>query len=121
MGRLLEAFREGLQEAGIQPGRGVRYPQALRRIAVDYAQEARHRGHSRRGCAENLGVSDVTLSRWIEEAGLPVPEFGETAPLREVVLTDSRLGRSLSLVTPEGFRVEGLDVAELAELLRALR
>ena len=44
MDRLLEAFREGLQEAGLQPGRGVRYPQNLREVAVDYCREAHHGG-----------------------------------------------------------------------------
>jgi len=121
MDRLLEAFREGLQEAGLQPGPGVRYPQALRDLAVHYAHESRRQGLSRRRAAEALGVSDVTLSRWIEEVSSAVSDLVETVPLREVVVTDLHPGRSLCLVTPEGIRVEGLDVATLAQLLRALR
>ena len=121
MDRLLEAFRQGLQGAGLRAGLGVRYPQALRELAVAYFHEAHRQGRSRRRAAEALGVSDVTLSRWIEEAGPDVPELVETAALREVVVTDSRPRGSLSLVTPEGYRVEGLGVAELAEVLRALR
>ena len=121
MDRLLEAFRQGLQEAGLRAGPGVRYPRALRELAVAYFHEAHHQGHSRRWTAESLGVSDVTLSRWVEETELGVPNAVGVAPLHEVVLSDSSPRGSLSLVTPEGFRIEGLSLAELAEVVRALR
>lgn len=121
MDELLEAFRQGLRESGVRPGVGIRYPEFLRELAVGYFELARRAGHSRRQVVEALGVADATLQRWDEEVGTAAVEAAESVALHEVVLTDSRPSGSLRLITPEGYRVEGLGIGELAELLRALR
>ena len=68
--------------------------------------------------AERLGVSQSTVSRWLagrsQEAGFVqvsvVTDAPEPAPAHAVPV----------LVAPGGYRVEGLDVASLADLLRRL-
>jgi hypothetical protein len=68
--------------------------------------------------AEELGIGPVTLTRWLGRSGAG----GE--PLRpvEVQREEEEPGpaSSLVVVTPSGWRIEGLRLADLTELLRAL-
>ena len=75
-------------------------------------------GHSRAQVARAVGISFPTLEAWLARPGRPgvrpvavVPERDpEPAPRSAVVL-----------VTPQGFRVEGLDGDALVAVLRALQ
>ena len=63
--------------------------------------------------ARDLGVSLVTLRRWVTRRRPP--------RFRKVELARDRSEVSGAvLVTPSGFRVEGLDIAGMAALIRAL-
>jgi hypothetical protein len=74
-------------------------------------------GKSLGSVAEELGLGPATLTRWLGRGGA-----GE--PLRpvEVQREEEAPGptSSLVVVTPSGWRIEGLRLAELAELVRAL-
>jgi len=50
-----------------------------------------------------------------------MPEDRVVGALREVVVKDSTEPLGLSIVTPEGYRIEGLDVTEVSLVLRSLR
>jgi hypothetical protein len=67
--------------------------------------------------AEELGIGSATLTRWLGKVG-----GGE--PLRPVEVQreeeEPGLASSLVVVTPSGWRIEGLRLADLTELLRAL-
>jgi len=67
--------------------------------------------------AEELGIGPATLTRWLERCGA-----GE--PLRpvEVQREEAEPGQASSLVvvTPSGWRIEGLRLVDIPELLRAL-
>ena len=65
-----------------------------------------------------LGVSRATLDRWLGEE-----PSGDSSPVREVVVREEEAGAGagLTLVTPKGFRIEGLAVADLSALVRSLR
>ena len=96
-----------------------RYPAELKAAAVDHARQAQAAGQSLASVAEDLGLSDQTLRTWVEAkpgGGLrPVvirPEPNEPPPTSTGVPV---------LVTPEGFRIEGLDLEPLTSLLRTLR
>ncbi len=102
--------------------RGVRrgaseYPDAMRRFAVEYAREAVGGGGSMFAAARDLGVSAVTLGKWLGDGDVA------TAPVfREIVVApEAAAPRALVLVTPGGMRVEGLDVEMAAALLAKLR
>lgn len=101
----------------VEAGRreGLRYPQQLRQLAVQYAAAAAE-ASSRREIASALGLSEATLIRWQRSE----PVTGCAPALHEVVVVD-QAGRSQPvLVMPSGVRVEGLSVGELVSMLEAL-
>lgn len=102
-----QAAREG---AG---GVGKRYSARLRREAVEIAGS--RPGDSQARIAADLGLHRVTLCRWL--AVEATPRF------RSVEVRDLEVStvESLVLVTPQGFRVEGLGVESLVRVLRSLR
>jgi len=85
----------------------------MRQTALAYAREAERSGRSRREVAESLCVSEATLFRWLQGAG-------DTVPLHEVVVVESRRAGAGVLVMPSGVRVEGLSLPELVSVLEAL-
>lgn len=108
-------FRSEVRRLG-GPGRGRRYPQGLRDLAVSYCSEMRVVGESLPAVAAELAVSQGTLQRWIDAADCAAVSSGQ---LREVVLTGGD-SACLAVVTPGGYRVEGLSLADATTLLRSL-
>jgi len=89
-----------------------RCPEPLRERVVGYARERRREGVSLRRTAKKLGLSESTLLRWCR-----VTE----GRLRQVrVVEPSIESTTLALVTPQGYRLEGLDAATATEVLRRL-
>lgn len=116
-------FREAAARANQGRDRtGWRYPPSLRRLAVEYCHSRREHRRPFREIAEALGVSTVTLGRWLEKAR------DDSVPrLREVVIeettpvpTSASLEAQLAVVTPSGLRIEGLDLNGVIELMRRL-
>ena len=104
----------------IAVGRGKRYPESLRRLAVRFATEAEAAGWGPSRIARRLGVASATVERWCETPSIVETEGG----MREVVVRDdvpAAVERRAVLVTPEGYRIEGLRAEDLAELVRTLR
>jgi hypothetical protein len=96
----------------------VPYPGSVREAAVSLARERTHAGIPVRRTAHELGLRPETLYLWLSrkpskalrpvtvtETEVPTAELPETCPV---------------LVTPQGFRIEGLDAAGLVALLRGL-
>lgn len=100
-------------------GRGKRYPESLRQLAVGFAREAEAAGWSSSRISRRLGIAWATLERWCSG-----PPLAESGGMREVVVRDD-VGTLADpgpvLVTPEGYRIEGLGQEELLAILRALR
>jgi hypothetical protein len=98
--------------------RATRYPASVRRRAVVVARAESARGVAVAETARALGLRSRTLELWLRgtRARLRRVEVAEVSPgapaEREVRAT---------LVTPQGYRVEGLDLGSLARLLRELR
>jgi hypothetical protein len=111
----VKRFREAVARSGVG-GVGRRYPVELRAMAVAVAKDRREEPLSR--VAADLGICAVSLQRWLEQ-GQPV-RFRpvEVEPgVREMPVPPAR---GLALITPRGYRVEGLEAAELVSLLRVL-
>jgi len=94
----------------------VRYPRGLRAEITAVTHDARAAGRSIYSLARELGVSAPTLIEWarqpVRRPWRPVtlaPAIPETAPSASPVV-----------VAPNGFRVEGLDVAGVLTVLRGL-
>lgn len=112
-----ERFREAAGRENAGRGRqGYRYSEELQASAVIYLRAALSRGASKAEVCSELGVSSVTLERWSRSVG--------TGAFRQVELIEdgeSAMKSDAVLVSPEGYRVEGLTIGEIASLLRELR
>jgi hypothetical protein len=96
--------------------RQVRYSPAARADAVAFAQEGRAAGRTLSAIAADLGVSTQALRRW---RARPVAAF------RPVVVTSAEAAGlasrgGLVVQTARGHRVEGLDLAGVVAVVRAL-
>lgn len=114
----VKQFRAGVAALG-GARRGLRYPDKLKRLAVSYWQDGRQEDASRHGVAAELGIAEATLERWAAVPG----ESDESSEIQEVVLTEPMVtpGPGFSILTPDGFRIEGVRVGDLPTLLRLLR
>lgn len=107
-------LREALATAE-RRGAGMPYPEPLRQAAMAYWREREGQGGSLRQVALELGLSSVTLTRWSRRGAKSTAGFraieivGETVRVTKVVVHG-----------PRGVRVEGLMVAEIAELFERL-
>lgn len=97
-------------------GRGKRYPVELKARATAYAKRRHDAGASYAVIAGELGLGFETVRRWCSAAE-PTPLQSALVPVE--VVAESR--ESIAIVSPSGFRLEGLDVAEAVAALRALR
>ena len=101
------------------PGKKWRCPAGLKSRIVSYARVCRERGEPLGDISGRLGLVESTLARWLR-----VDRKELTAGFRSVSIVaaqDDGHGQnaeSLRLVTPGGYRVEGLDAQTLAFLLR---
>jgi AraC-like DNA-binding protein len=108
-----QASRENHGRGGVR----LRYSKRLRREAVSYCQEKRRQGWNLKAVAAELGVHAWSLSRWTRE----LEGDGELRKVEVVGHEQNPPGVGLTLVSPEGFRVEGLDVEGARQLLLVLR
>jgi transposase len=115
-----EGFREAVSKLGPR-GRTTPYPKDLREEAVAYAQERRAKGATWGGIARELGIGIDSLTKWARaaERSPAKPAFRQVALAQEEVVAGAA-GSGLVVHGPGGVRVEGLDVAGVAELLRRL-
>jgi transposase-like protein len=123
----LETFR--LESAKLREGRkrgAAPYPPEMRRFAVRHAEALLTLGSTLYSAAEELGISDMTLRKWVDAAKLQKATDEATfVPVRVVEDPDARTKRmptanELRLECPGGYVVRGLDLDGAAKLLRAL-
>lgn len=103
-------FRESVRarNQGRTSGRR-RFSEAQRAEAVEYLERRGIEGATVGAIAEELGVGKTTLQRWrSRESG-----FVRVAALADPV-------SEVSLVSPGGYRIEGLDLDQAVELLSRL-
>ncbi len=89
-----------------------RCPPALRRKIVEFAEQGRRDGVSIARLAAQVGLSASGLRRWLVKG----PGILRPVRVQEAV----PVAPSLVLVTPEGYRLEGLDASSAVDLLRRL-
>lgn len=113
----LAAFQEAASRENQGRERtGWRYSKELRRLAVAYCQGERRSGRSFSRVAESLGITTLTLGRWLEE---PVQPTFHQIEVRAVV-PPSFAGTGLRIVLPSGLAIEGLNLGQVVELARLL-
>jgi hypothetical protein len=115
-------------------GRGGAYTPRLRARILAYVELAKAAGISEADCCRSIGVSPTSIATWrrasrqaaapeereqaFETPELPAePVSKELVPI-EVTPSPIQLAGGLSLVTPRGFRVEGLSLEQAFALVR---
>jgi len=107
-------YREKLEELRSRGGGRWRTPAGLRDEIRAWALSMREAGHSTVSIAEAIQLSESTLSKWMSRR-----EGG--GRLRRVRVEDeTRVQELLAVVTPGGFRLEGLNVDQAVNVLRRL-
>src|SRR5881296_3822812 len=96
-----------------QRGRTTRIPDAVRARVLTYARRQRAAGHSWVRIARAVGLSVGSLKNWSR-----MPPVART--LVPVAAAPEVPTTALVVVSPGGYRVEGLDLATATALLRAL-
>ena len=115
MESLREELRLELSQLGPR-GRGRTYPKGLLEKLLSYTVARRRQGATIVEVASEVGMSFRTLSRWIGERKT-TGRFGRV----EVVAATrpaSSSGAGIVVHGPRGLRIDGLDVAGVAELVR---
>lgn len=116
-------------------GRGRTYTPKLRERILAFVELAKAAGISESDCCKSIGVSPTSIAAWRRAARqaetpkaseppfeVPLelsvePMSKELVPI-EVTPSPVQLGGGLSLVTPRGFRVEGLSLEQAFALVR---
>ena len=108
-------FREAVTaQASGRAGRSMRYGESLRTEAIGFVKDGLGQGLSVVSCSKLLGVSDKTLYEWLRK-----DDLGKG--LRRVEVSDADRADNVGvLVSPSGWRVEGLSLEALTTLLRQL-
>jgi hypothetical protein len=109
--RALRARIEALQVTG----RGRRYPEELKRDLLGYVARVRLRGVTVHQLEGALGVSWHTLARWRRRT----PHAPKLLPVRVHEASAAATGQPV-LVSPSGWRVEGLSLEQLGIVLARL-
>jgi hypothetical protein len=97
-----------------------RCPAELKRRVVGFARERRADGASWDQIAREVGVAGSALKRWVDADG--AEEVGALVPvaLRRDNAGVPAVTGTLALVSPGGYRLEGLDLVSAARVLRML-
>jgi transposase-like protein len=90
-----------------------RYSAGLRAEAVAYLVEQTQVGTSAKAVASELGVSDWSLFLWSRAQ--------KGARLKPVEVLEARPRSAVTLVTPDGYRIEGVEGRDIRAVLEALR
>jgi hypothetical protein len=114
--------RRGARRRGAPP-----YTAEQKRFAITYARAGQREGRSITSSSKALGLGEPTLRDWMaSEASLAVQASAAPSALRSVVVkpepsrAESASTMGLTLITPAGYRVRGLDVSSAAALLKVL-
>jgi transposase-like protein len=96
-----------------------RYPDELKEAVVTLAAEYKLNGWTQASVAAELGINEAMLSCWKRDYRDSDSSPGKLRPVC-VLNDDSPPQASRVLVLPNGARVEGLSLGELAALVREL-
>ncbi|HTE56562.1 MAG TPA: hypothetical protein VK698_37170 [Kofleriaceae bacterium] len=98
-------------------GRGKRYPEGLRRRVTAWARQRRDGGASLQVLSKELGLSMETVRRWTATARDSTPARTALVPVEVIEEPTARLA---VVVSPSGFRLEGLTLDEAVAVLARL-
>ncbi len=96
---------------------GWRYSEDLRRIAIEYCRTRRLEGAPFAEIADDLDITVLTLKRWTTTAEESLKAIDEAPSFRPVLVSRPTADdRVLSVVMPNGVRIEGLSWEQTLQL-----
>lgn len=104
--------------ASVEKGRGKRYPEQLRSRVITWAAGRRAAGASWEQIKRELGQRFDTVRRWCSAESRGASTSRALVPVR--IVRDEPAARTVAVISPAGFRVEGLTLSEAAAMLREL-
>ena len=120
MDREAESLRRELDEEGRGAGRW--YSPELRERVGAWARRRHGAGVAYEELGIEVGLARDTVRRWATESEKTTPAARHSTPrmlpVRVAVVEQQQ--RTVVVVSPAGFRIEGLTLAEAAAMLRAL-
>jgi len=112
----LEDFQAASRSRTIEPGKRPQpYNAELRAFARGYAREHIAAGKTQTAVLGELGISYQTLRTWRSAGGERSTGFRRVTIMKEVAEANS-----VTMVSPKGYRVEGLRLDDVASLLERL-
>jgi hypothetical protein len=96
-------------------GRGKRYPEALRARVTAWLRRQVSSGAAIQAAAAIIEFDNETARRWLRASSPPATAL---VPVEVVAAPDAR--RAVSVVSPTGYRIDGLTLEEAVVLLRRL-
>ena len=103
--------------ARCERGRGKRYPRELRERATAWAERQVAAGVTIAAIARAIGMDPERVRRWL----LPTSRRVRQRDLVQVAVVPAVTAtRTMSVIAPTGYRVDGLSVEDAVALLRAL-
>jgi hypothetical protein len=103
-------WREALSK--MRRGRGQGYAPELKSQAIAWAKAERRAGAGWKKMAEAIGVHATTLRDWCKD--------GSETRMRRVQVVSAKAPRTWSVVSPTGYKIEGLTLDEATALLGKL-
>jgi transposase len=110
-----EELRVELSKLGPR-GRGRAYPKGLLEKLLSYTVARRRQGAKIIEVASEVGINFRTLARWLGER--KAARFERVEVVAAPVPTVATAAASIVVHGPRGLRIEGLDLAAVAELVR---
>lgn len=101
-------------------GRGVRYPADFVANTGALVSLLREHGWTQHTIAQTLGISSSTLLRWSARDTTSSPAFAPVEVLDEQQTAPPCTSKSVTLISPTGWRLEGLDAHAALDLLSRL-
>lgn len=119
-----DTYEEQISELKLEADEreSLRYPEAFRTKAVELVGQLKADGWTQRRISQELEISWQTLGRWCRQAEPDGIETGSESfrPVEVVAADSSGSADGIALVSPSGWRIEGLTVAEAVEAARRL-
>jgi hypothetical protein len=108
-------YRAKLDDLRRRGGKRWRTPPGLRDEIAVWARKQRAEGEVVGSIAAAIGLSETTLAKWLAGGGP-----GELRPVRVTAAVAGVRHSGLVVVTPDGYRLEGLSVDDAVDVLRRL-
>ena len=89
----------------------TRYPEDFKEDALALVAYLREKGWTQQAISEAVEIPWVTLRRWREQSS---PDDGQPCGFRPVAVVGEK--REPVLISPSGWRIEGLTVAQLVDV-----